>query len=52
MARQRKGRTAHGRSVSGRRPVLGIGAAAAAALVAFAAFTAAGGLSGPADASR
>ena len=35
----------------GRRLALGIGAAATAALVAFAAFAAAGGLSGPADAS-
>ncbi len=35
----------------GRRLALGIGAAAGAVLVAFAAFAAAGGLSGPADAS-
>jgi S1-C subfamily serine protease len=35
----------------GRRLALGIGAAASAVLVAFAAFAAAGGLSGPADAS-
>jgi hypothetical protein len=49
----RPGRRGRAREVCvrGRRLVLGIGAAAAAVLVTFAAFAAAGGLSGPADAS-